>query len=319
MFEIDEDLKQKFKATVDAIKIRFDKKPERDFLRDLIIKENLGKFRKGSKLGADILSNIVEKGGVAGIDGSTNSSGGIFPYVITLQHTLAKSCNVKDKEITLTDAFSPLLDDDSIIEEEYRIFVKQNLTKLEVATAIIALEEFKPKVLLMDGSLVRFKIEASDLWDNLTRKAIEMDCLLIGVVEGISTDVLSANLKGSLPKEMTSAQDWELLFGLLNIGEILEIVPGLFKEGFRTCFMRPSFDPKPIGLDLIEEQQNALRLAEDIVITLSPKDGRGIPLWLDIIDSEVRISDKMIEELTSFYLGEEYIEFLKPKRQNRKF
>lgn len=319
MFEINKGLKQKFKSTVSAIKSRFDKKPERDFLRDLIIKENLGKFREGSKLDEKALSNIVEKGGVAGIDGSTNSSAGVFPYVITLQHTLAKSCHIKDKEITLTDVFSPLLDDDPIIEEEYRMIVKQNLTKLEVSTAIIALKELNPKVLLMDGSLVRFKIEASELWENLTRKAIEMDCLLIGVVEGISTDVLSANLRTSLPREMASAQDWELLFGLLNIGEVLEVVPGLFKEGFRTCFMRTSHDPKPIGLDLIEEQQSALRLAEDLVISLSPKDGRGIPLWLDIIDNEVRISDKMIEELMSLYLGEEYVQFLKPKRQNREF
>lgn len=319
MFEINKDLKLRFKSTVESVRARLEKRPDNAFLKDLIIKKELGNFRESCKLKSDKLSEIVEKGGLVGVDGSSNSSKGNFPYIITLQHTLAMACHGKNKKITLTDVFSPLLEKEPMIEEEYRSIIKQNLAKLEVATAILALEEIKPRVILMDGSLVRFKIEASELWDNLTKKAIKEDCLLIGVVEGISTDVLSSNLKKELPEEMALSYDWEILFGLLDVGEVFEIVPGLFKEGFRTCFMRASSDPKPIGLDLLEEQQNSMRIAEDLIFSLAPKDGRGIPLWLDIIDSEVRISDKMIEELTKHYLGEEYVEFLKPKRQSRKF
>lgn len=319
MFKINQDLKLRFKATVDAVRARLEEKPNRDYLRNLIVKKELGNFRKSVRLKVDKLSEIVDKGGLIGVDGSSNTSKGSFPYVITLQHTLAMACHGKNKKITLTDVFSPLLEKEPMIEEEYQTLIKQNLAKLEVATAILALKEFKPKVILMDGSLVRFKIEASELWDNLTKKAIKQDCLLVGVVEGISTDVLSSNLKEEIPEEMVLAYDWEILFGLLDVGEVFEIVPGLFKEGFRTCFMRSSLDPKPIGLDLLEKQQSSLRLAEDLIFSITPRDGRGIPLWLDIIDSEVRISDKMVDELTKHYLGEGYVKFLKPKRQNRKF
>ncbi len=103
----------------------------------------------------------------------------------------------------------------------------------------------------------------------------------------------------------------------MEVGEILEVAPGLFKEGFRTCFMRASVDPKPIGIDLLEEQQGYLKEVVDLVYTLTPSDGRGIPLWLDIIDENVRISDEVMKGLLNKYLGEEYVEFLMPKREKR--
>ncbi|MDD4570385.1 MAG: DNA double-strand break repair nuclease NurA, partial [Tepidanaerobacteraceae bacterium] len=120
-----------------------------------------------------------------------------------------------------------------------------------------------------------------------------------------------------LPESQHPASDWEILFGLLEVGEILEIAPGLFKEGFRTCFMRASVDPKPIGIDLLEEQQGYLNEVVDLVFTLTPRDGRGIPLWLDIIDKNVRITDAVMKGLLSTYLGEDYVEFLIPKREKR--
>ena len=77
--------------------------------------------------------------------------------------------------------------------------------------------------------------------------------------------------------------------------------------------------PKPIGIDLLEEQQIYLNEVANLVYTLTPKDGRGIPLWLDIIDKSVRISDKVMEGLLSTYLGEDYVEFIRPKREKREF
>ena len=83
--------------------------------------------------------------------------------------------------------------------------------------------------------------------------------------------------------------------------------------------MRASVDPKPIGIDLLEEQQGYLKEVVDLVYTLTPSDGRGILLWLDIIDENVRISDEVMKGLLNKYLGEEYVEFLMPKREKDRF
>ena len=91
---------------------------------------------------------------------------------------------------------------------------------------------------------------------------------------------------------------------------------GLFKEGFHL-FYEVLNRPKPIGIDLMEEQQVYLNQVGNLILTLTPRDGRGIPLWLDIIDKNVRISDTVMKGLLSTYLGADYVEFLKPKREKR--
>jgi len=36
----------------------------------------------------------------------------------------------------------------------------------------------------------------------------------------------------------------------------------------------------------------------DYLYTLSPADGRGIPIWLDLVDREVRLTDVELEAYT---------------------
>ena len=141
--------------------------------------------------------------------------------------------------------------------------------------------------------------------------------MLVGVVEGISTSVIWNALSEDLPSSISQASDWELLSGLLAVGEVLEVEAGLFKEGFRTCFARFTPDPKPIGIDLPEEQQAGLEELQSMLYTLTPEGGRGIPLWLDIVDEKVRITDKMVEGLLKANLGEAYFEYLLQKRNKR--
>lgn len=317
MLELNTHLKQKFEEAAKAMRLRLIQKPSIDALRKMILDEGIGSFIPCKSLNHQDISHIVEKGGIVGVDGSTNSAGGPYPYLLTLQQALAKACNQKKDHVTMTDALSPLTMKASLSEEEYREFVKGNLACLEVKAALGALKQLSPRVILLDGSLVRYKIEAAPLWEKLKIQALAQNTLLVGVVEGISTGVISECLKNRLPKSGYPASDWEILFGLLQVGEMLEIAPGLFKEGFRTCFMRSSVDPKPIGIDLPEEQQGYLNEVANLVFTLTPRDGRGIPLWLDIIDKNVRISDTVMEGLLGTYLGDDYVEFLKPKRQKR--
>lgn len=316
MLEIDLTFKKKFEEAADALKTRLEKKPDRGFLRKIIVEKGTGSFLKCKKMDSDMLSSIVEKGGVAGVDGSTNSGGGIFPYMVTLQQALAGSCSRRE-EILLSDAFSPLLFEEDLSEDDYRAYIKKNLAALEANAAILAVEEFKPAVLLIDGSLVRFKIESPRLWEKLKQKALEHGTLLAGVVEGISTGIISSALENVMPQIPYRAMDWEMLFGLLEVGEVLEMAPGLFKEGLRTCFARFSYDPKPIGIDMPEEQYAFLDQVKDLLFTLTPVNGRGIPLWLDIIDKKVRITDTMMEGLLNTYLGEDYAEYILAKRSKR--
>lgn len=317
MLEVNADLKQKFDQTARAMRIRLEKKPSLSSLRSIIVQQGVGSFLMCKKFGENDLLNITQRGGIVGVDGSTNSAGGPFPYLFTLQQALAKLCSAGENDVFVTDAFSPLITEDIMSEEEYQEFAKRNLAQLEAKAAILALEKFKPAVILLDGSLVRYKIEAGALWEKLKKLAIKENVLLAGVVEGISTGIISQCLKDVLNMDGFPASDWEILFGLLKTGEALEIMPGLFKEGFRTLFMRSSLDPKPIGIDLLEEQQEAIELVSNLVFTLTPKESRGIPLWLDIIDKSVRISDAVMEGLLHTYLGEDYAEFIKPKREKR--
>lgn len=317
MLEVNADLKKKFEETASAMRLRLEKRPSPSSLRSIIAEKGLRNFVMCERLGQKELSGITQKGGIVGVDGSTNSAGGPFPYLFTLQQALAKLCISGENDLLVTDAFSPLITEDVANEEEYQEFVKHNLAQLEAKAALLALEKFKPAVILLDGSLVRYKIEAGALWNKLKEEAISQKVLLAGVVEGISTGIISQCLKDALDMDGFPASDWEILFGLLQVGEALEIMPGLFKEGFRTLFMRSSLDPKPIGIDLLEEQQEAIGLVPNLVFTLTPKESRGIPLWLDIIDKSVRISDAVMEGLLHTYLGEDYVEFIKPKREKR--
>lgn len=319
MLELDINLKQKFEQVAKELRLRLKQKPSLDILRKMIVDKGIGSFNNCQRLDKQDLLSIVEKGKIVGVDGSTNSTKGPFPYIITLQQALAKPCCNDTNAVTITDALSPLTMETSTSEEEYRDFVKRNMASLEVKAAMAAIWQFGPRVILLDGSLVRYKIEAASLWEKLKNRALAEHIILVGVVEGISTNLISQCLKDDLPEVIYHALDWEVLFGLLKVGERLEIAKGLFKEGFRTFFMRSSLDPKPIGIDLLEEQQIYLNEVANLVFTLTPRDGRGIPLWLDIIDKSVRISDKVMEGLLGTYLGEDYVEFIRPKREKREF
>jgi hypothetical protein len=316
MLKLEKNLQKKFDHAAKAIRRRLDKRPGRDVLRGMIQTLHVGKFRKCTKLGGSELSKIVDNGGLAGVDGSTNTAGGAFPYVVTKQRALAKTCS-KHPEISEVEVFSPLLFDDLISEDEYREYVKKNLADIEVRAAKKVLERYKPQVILMDGSLVRYKIEAASEWEELCRTAAMEGTAVVGVVEGISTRAISSAMKNKLPVDLLNASDWEMLFGILDVGEVLEMSPGLFKDGFFTCFMRSSYDPLPIGLDLLEEQKGYMCMAQDLIFTLTPKNGRGIPVWLDIIDSKVRITDDLIDRMLRTYLGQDYFEFMVPKRERR--
>jgi hypothetical protein len=57
-----------------------------------------------------------------------------------------------------------------------------------------------------------------------------------------------------------------------------------------------------IGLDIIESQRDRLTEMARLVLTLTPQNSRGVPLWIDIVDREVKISDQMMKGMLERYL-----------------
>lgn len=315
--EVSEDLKEKIKETAEKLRERISKRPKREKIRTVIEENHIGEFLKADKLSESELDEIKLKGGIAGVDGSINSIGGVYPYLFYIKRALGLSSEKRHEEILLSEVDSPLLLDDLMDEEEYKALLKKGLAELEAKAAKEALERFNPKVLFLDGSLVRFKIEAKDYFEQIKNVALNKNVIVAGIVEGISTSLISSLIRELLPSVFKYSADWEILLGIMDMGEYLEVKPGLFKEGFRTFFMRSSIDPKPIGVDILEEQKEYSKFVANLVYTLTPENSRGIPLWMDIIDKRVKIRDPFMEMVAKSYLGEDFLEVLAPKREKR--
>lgn len=73
-------------------------------------------------------------------------------------------------------------------------------------------------------------------------------------------------------------------------------------QGYASVFLRSSLQPSVIGMDIIDTQREHLEEMARLVFTLTPENSRGVPLWLDIVDKEVKISDEMMKGLLERYM-----------------
>ncbi|MGI6113853.1 MAG: DNA double-strand break repair nuclease NurA [Mahellales bacterium] len=195
------------------------------------------------------------------------------------------------------------------------------MAQLEIEAATESLRTMDPFLIMLDGSLVQYRIKCRQAWEEFSTMALNRGVLVVGVIEEIKTDFLYPVIKHDIGWDTDILYDRELLFGLLDVGEMLVVDEGVIqpsKEGLATCFVRSSRDPHPIALDMLKEQEEYLYDTACLVYSLTPKDGRGIPLWLDIVDREVRITDRMMESLVDCYIDEDLrYRLLRPKRENR--
>ncbi|ADL11603.1 DNA double-strand break repair nuclease NurA [Acetohalobium arabaticum] len=275
------------------------------------IKQKLSGIIKLNQMSEDSLEAWTDNRVIVGVDGSVNKLGSNYPHYLCLLQALAKSTAKED--IIETELFCPLV---SSSKEEINKFIldqqqqgntgisKQyaankikisKLAELELEVALQAIKEWQPKLIMLDGSLIRYRIEAEEKWSELKETAISQEILLVGVIEEIGTQEVGKEVD----EELAEFYDRELLFGVLNRGEMLTLE---FKRSLKTVFLRTSRDPQVIGLDILEEQQSELQNMAELIYTLTPEDSRGIPIWLDVVDHEVRISDKMMESLIDAYL-----------------
>lgn len=320
MYDISKELKNKIKFVNQVLLNKYEEvlSIDRQFLREYI-NSKIGSILKIEKFTEEELKKYTALGGILGVDGSKNRMGGAHPHFIEVYQGLAKSTLYKDKPIYKVDFYTPLyseeeevniLEEDSVRNEKIS---NKKLAAIEVEAALEGIKKLKPYAVIMDGSLIRYKIVCSEKWEQLKEECERRNILLVGVIKDIKTSIIREALKedNSLPiKEFF--HDRELLYGLLDYGEVIltSINTRKEKRGFTSLFMRSSLEPTVIGMDMLKSQQNYLLEMARLIFTLTPQSSRGVPLWLDIIDSEVKIPDQMIKGLLESYLDRRLFEML---------
>lgn len=284
-------------------------KLSRDEMRSFI-NTHVGKIKKMEKLDKSRLASYQSRGGIVGVDGSVNKLGGAFPHFVEVYQALAKSTSHRDDGIVLADIYSPLyrdqeeglLDDEELIAGNKR---NEKLATLEVEAAIESVKNHRPYAILMDGGLIRYNIYAYDRWIDLRQLCEEEGVILVGVIKDIKTSIIGDKIKEVHRTPDTTFYDREILFGQLDYGEMVVISDEANKklaQGYASVFLRSSLAPSVIGMDIIDSQRQHIEEMAEMVFTLTPENSRGVPLWLDIVDKEVLISDEIMRSIMEEYM-----------------
>lgn len=310
MYNINNDLKTKILEINELLSQKYKKvlQKDREEIRDFIEK-NIGQIKKMEKLDQKNLRDIHDKGGIVGVDGSNNRIGGAYPHYIELFQGLAKSTAKKDEPIFKTDIYTPLISDHegNLLEEGDKIMEEKKdkrLAEIEIEAALGSIS-LKPHGIMMDGGLIRYNIYAGDRWQDLRDMCEEKDITLFGVIKDIKTSIIGEKLLGADSDIREVIYDRELLFGILDYGEMILIRDDANRkepQGYASVFLRSSLQPSVVGMDIIDSQRDRLEDMANLVFTLTPENSRGVPLWLDIVDKEVKISDDMMKGLLETYL-----------------
>lgn len=311
MFDINQELKDKILELNNLLEAKLDTvlNGNREELRDFI-NRNIGKIKRIEKLNNVDLKYFQENGGIVGVDGSNNKIGGAYPHYIEAYQALAKSTSKRDQPIFKTDIYTPLLsesrenpleDGDSIHEDKKNI----RLANLELEAALESIDRLKPYAIMMDGGLIRYNIYAFDKWMELKNKCEDKGIILFGVIKDIKTSMIGEKQIELNPEIKHCFYDREMLFGILDYGEIIAIEDYANKkepQGYASVFIRSSLQPCVIGMDIIESQRDKILDMARLVLTLTPENSRGVPLWLDMVDKEVKITDDIMHGLLERYM-----------------
>lgn len=263
----------------------------------------------------DTLTGLSEKelkniGAICAIDGSTNRQGGAYPHYVQIFRAVGIFSG--GERVEMADVFSPVLDGKGEDEAEST----KRLAKIEVETGIKAINDLRPKVLLMDGGLIRYKIDAGESWKELRSLAIEKNVILCGVIKDIKTRIIPDVLGMD-----SLVFDREILYGKLNYKDVLfikETHSNKFLEGLSSAFLRPAKSVNVIGVDILNEQKKYLPLICNLVYTLVPKASRGVPFILDMVDREAKVTDTLMKTLLEENLDRDvYERFFISERDKR--
>lgn len=274
--------------------------------------ENVGRLIEMEKFPKDKLSKYRR---TVGVDGSNNRSGGAFPHFIEIFQGLAKSTD--GNEVYKNKVYTPTLND---IYEDKNLSQKY-LATIEIETALEYINKYDFDYLMMDGGFIRYKINCLDLFTELRETCEAKNIVLFGVIKDLKTNVIARSLEID-----ESIYDREILFNRLKTGEAVLIRNEINKkfikdglgEGFSSAFMRTSKFPGAVGLDILDTQEKYLEEISNLIYTLTPMSSRGVPLWLDIVDKDVKITDEILTTLLEEYLDRDvYERFFISERDKR--
>ncbi|MDO5724815.1 MAG: DNA double-strand break repair nuclease NurA [Tissierellia bacterium] len=316
MYSIDKSIKDKLRDINSYFQDIYNKQlVKKDELRKFIV-ENIAEIKKAKKLSTDELKKIKN---ITAVDGSFNRFGGNYPHYIDFYKAVAKDS--KNDEIIKTFVDCPFYEQNDNREDNDEIDDSNSiLSKLEIEAAIEAIEKYKPKVLMLDGGLIRYKIYAPKLFEKLKDLSIINKTIVVGIIKDIKTNMISRKFE-ELGINSFKLYDREYLYGVLKSGEYFLAPDSLnlkFSEGLRTAFANLSDSPDPIGIEIFDFEIMSLPIAIDLSYSLTPNKSRGIPIWIDIVDKEARLSDEMVKTSLKTFIDPEIFEiFLNAERNKR--
>lgn len=266
--------------------------------RRALLEQRVGRIRPLRRLSGKELEDYLGGRPLVGVDGSINTFGGQYPHYVDFLRALAKPS--AGQPLVLKQIHSPIPGEEDPRRNDQEVR-QQKLAELEVMAAIEVAKRLQPAVILMDGPLVRFDMRARESFRTLYDLVAKNRILLTGCIENIESRVISTMLGPDAPSGWKGRYDYDILWETLEPGEVLEVgspVKGMFDEEakpIRTWFMRPSLAPGVVGMEMVDDQAGFMGALADYLYTLTPPDGRGIPIWIDIVDREVRLTDVELE------------------------
>lgn len=315
MFPVSEELQRKLKKLNDSLRQTYPK----DALNPDKIRQRLlevGTFRMIEPFSNTEIKEWVQEQTVVGVDGSVNSTKGIEMRTLSVFQALAKG--TRGEEAWEADVYTPLLQEE-VEEDGYlaREAKKRGarLSRLELKVTQRAIREWSPRVILMDGSLLHYYIDDAEEWEKTAKLAEDHEILVVGVAEEVGSQGLAKHVFPQYP----AWSDRDLFYGMLQVGESFEWVEwSPAGSAMWKMVFRPSYSPAPVGIDgLLSQRKDRFDLMR-FVYTMTPKQGRGVPYWLDIVDNQVRVTDPLVQTMVDQYIDPDIRHrLLSPKRNER--
>ncbi|MDO5036768.1 MAG: DNA double-strand break repair nuclease NurA [Tissierellia bacterium] len=249
---------------------------------------------------------------LVGVDGSNQRRGGAYPHYIEIFQGLAKS--TQGEAIFTHKIHTPLLS--GLGAEEDRSLSGRYLAEVELEAALLAVKKIRPRVLMLDGGFIRFTISAKKAWQDLVEACEDRDILLIGAIKDTKTHMI-ADYWGY----GDAFFDKDLLYGKLAPGDFFLVDDdknSKGEEGFSSGFYRASRHPEVVGLDMLSSQKDGILDMARLLLTLTPRNSRGVNFWIDIVDKEVKLTDDYIQILLEESLDRDlYERFFISERDRR--
>lgn len=307
--------------------------PPKEVLRDKL--SEIGTFKKIERLTGEELEHLSNGKGAVGVDGSCITFGTSMLNQMFICQALAKCTNAEsgDDGLFETDILTPLSNGFTTHSDmETSALFSRQMAVMENTAALKAIAKYNPFTVLFDGGFWRLSEASrkmkSNIWSSFKQQALANNVIPVGVIEDVGTfnlaDLIRLENEKGVPLKI---MDSELLFNVLEVDEVLILKepysPALLfeeEEGekYMKVFARFSQDPLPIACDFLSEQTEVIEQMLRFLYTITPKNGRGIPYWIDIVDQEVKITRQGAQALVDTFLQADVKEKMFNGKRNKR-